>query len=39
MVAPWRPYEILAEFQTIYEEEQAKQVDMAAALEILGVSE
>ena len=39
MVAPWRPYEILAEFQAIYEEEQAKQSDMAAALEILGVSE
>ena len=39
MIAPWRPYEILAEFQAIYEEEQAKQVDMAAALEILGVSE
>lgn len=39
MVAPWRPYEILVEFQAIYEEEQAKQVDMAAALEVLGVSE
>ena len=39
MVAPWRPYEILAEFQAIYEEEQAKKADMAAALEILGVSE
>ena len=39
MVAPWRPYEILAEFQAIYEKEQAKQADMAAALEILGVSE
>lgn len=39
MVAPWRPYEILAEFQAIYEEEQAKQADMAAALDILGVSE
>lgn len=39
MVAPWRPYEILAEFQAIYEEEQAKQADMAAALEVLGVSE
>lgn len=39
MVAPWRPYEILAELQAIYEEEQAKQADMAAALEILGVSE
>ena len=39
MVAPWRPYEILAEFQAIYEEEQAKQADMAEALEVLGVSE
>ena len=39
MVAPWRPYEILAEFQAIYEEEQAKQADMAAALDVLGVSE
>ena len=39
MVAPWRPYEILAEFQALYEEEQARQADMAAALEILGVSE
>lgn len=39
MVAPWRPYEILTEFQAIYEEEQAKQADMAAALDVLGVSE
>ena len=39
MVAPWRPYEILTEFQSIYEEEQAKQADMAAALDVLGVSE
>lgn len=39
MIAPWRPYEILAELQALYEEEQAKQADMAAALEILGVSE
>lgn len=39
MVAPWRPYEILTEFQAIYEEELAKQADMAAALEVLGVSE
>ena len=38
MVAPWRDYAILAEFQSIYEEEQAKQADMAAALAILGVS-
>ena len=39
MIAPWRDYALLAEFQAIYEEEQAKQADMAAALEILGVSE
>ena len=39
MVAPWRDYELLAEFQAIYEDEQAKQADMAAALEILGVVE
>ena len=39
MIAPWRPYEILAEFQDIYEEEQVKQADMSAALEVLGVSE
>ena len=38
MVAPWRPYEILTEFQAIYEEEQAKQADMAAALEILNIT-
>ena len=37
MVAPWRNYEILAELQAVYEEEQARQADMAAALEILGV--
>ncbi len=39
MVAPWRDYALLAEFQALYEEEQARQEDMAAALEILGVSE
>ena len=39
VVAPWRPYEILTEFQAIYEEEQVKQADMAAALDVLGVSE
>ena len=32
MVAPWRPYEILAEFQAIYEEEQAKATEEIAAL-------
>lgn len=39
MIAPWKSYEILAELQALYEEEQAKQADMAAALEILGVNE
>lgn len=39
MITPCRPYEILAELQALYEEEQAKQADMAAALEILGVNE
>ena len=39
MIAPWRDYAILAEFQALYEEEQARQSDMAAALEVLGVSE
>lgn len=39
MIAPWRDYAILAEFQAIYKEEQAKQADMEAALEVLGVSE
>ena len=41
MIAPWRPYEILTEFQAIYEEEQAKQADMAAALDAIytGVTE
>ena len=32
MVAPWRPYEILAEFQAIYEEEQAKATKEIAAI-------
>ena len=39
MIAPWRDYAILAAFQALYEEEQAKQADMEAALEVLGVSE
>ena len=39
MISPLRDYELLAELQALYEEEQAKQADMAAALEILGVSE
>lgn len=38
IVAPWRDFSILDEFQSIYEEEQAKQADMAEALAILGVS-
>lgn len=32
MVAPWRNYELLAEFQAIYEEEQAKAMEEIAAL-------
>ena len=39
IVAPWRDFSILDEFQSIYEEELAKQSDMAAALEVLGVRE
>ena len=39
MITPWREYAILAELQALYEEEQAKQADMAAALNVLGVSE
>ena len=39
MIAPWRDYAILAEFQALYEEEQARQADMEAALDVLGVSE
>lgn len=35
MVSPWRPYEILAEFQALYEEEQAKQTEAQEALNIL----
>ena len=32
MVAPWREYALLAEFQALYEEEQAKAVEEIAAL-------
>lgn len=32
MVAPWRDYELLAEFQAIYEEEQAKATEEIAAI-------
>ena len=39
MVTCWRDDRILDELQDLYEEEQAKQADMAAALEVLGVSE
>ena len=35
MIAPWRPYDILAEFQALYEEEQAKQAETQEALAIL----
>ena len=41
MIVPWKSYEILAELQALYEEEQAKQADMAAALKAVytGVTE
>ena len=32
MVAPWRPYEILVELQSIYEEEQNKATEEIAAI-------
>ena len=32
MIAPWRDYAILAEFQGLYEEEQTKAVEEIAAL-------
>lgn len=32
MVAPWRPYEILAELQALYEKEQTKATEEIAAL-------
>lgn len=35
MIAPWRDYVILAEFQDLYEEEQAKQAETQEALSIL----
>lgn len=35
MIAPWRHYEILAELQALYEEEQAKQAEAQEALNIL----
>lgn len=35
MVAPWQPYELLAEFQALYEEEQEKQTEAQEALRIL----
>lgn len=35
MIAPWRDYAILAEFQALYEEEQAKQAEAQEALNIL----
>ena len=35
MVAPWRDYAILAEFQALYEEEKAKQAEAQEALNIL----
>lgn len=35
MIAPWRDYAILAEFQALYEEEQARQAEAQEALNIL----
>ena len=35
MIAPWRDYAILSEFQAIYEDEQAKQAEAQEALNIL----
>ena len=35
MIAPWRDYELLAELQSLYEEEQAKQAEAQEALNIL----
>lgn len=35
MIAPCRDYEILAELQALYEEEQARQADAMGALSIL----
>ena len=32
IVAPWRDYELLAEFQAIYEEEQAKATEEIATI-------
>ena len=32
MIAPWRNYELLVEFQTIYEEEQGKATEEIAAI-------
>ena len=32
MIAPWKSYEILAELQALYEEEQAKATEEIAAL-------
>ena len=32
MVAPWRPYEIIAELQAVCEEEQAKATEEIAAI-------
>ena len=34
-IYPWRDYAILAEFQALYEEEQAKQAEAQEALNIL----
>lgn len=37
MISPWREYALLEEFQRQYEELIARQADMQAALDLLGV--
>lgn len=39
MIAPWKNYDMLREFQEQYEEMLAQQSDMKQALEILEVNE
>lgn len=35
MISPWRDYELLAELQALYEEEQTKRAEVQEALSIL----
>lgn len=39
MIAPWRDYSLLCEFQTQYEAAQAEMADMKAALEAIYAGE